>query len=107
MVFNRHMTTGSTPRGETIRVYLVDGTPQGLRVVERNGWTGSCLAFARADYIHARSKTQLTRTGVYVLVGPDESGERRSDFTLVRVMTFVLVLIFTRGRKTSGPTAMS
>jgi len=76
MVFNRHMTTGSTPRGKTIRVYLVDGTPQGLRVVERNGWTGSCLAFARADYIHARSKTQLTRTGVYVLVGPDESGER-------------------------------
>jgi hypothetical protein len=65
------------PRGVTIRVFLVDGKPQGLRVVDRAGWTGACLAFARADYAEARLRPEVQRTGVYVLVGPDESGQRR------------------------------
>ncbi len=63
-------------RGVTIRIFLVDGTPQGLRVVERAGWTGSCLAFARADYPAARARLEAQRTGVYVLVGPDPDGRR-------------------------------
>jgi hypothetical protein len=54
----------------------VDGTPQGLRVVERMGWTGSCLAFARSDYAQARSRPEVARAGVYVLVGPDPDGHR-------------------------------
>ncbi|MFC5000876.1 GIY-YIG nuclease family protein [Dactylosporangium cerinum] len=55
---------------------MVDGTPQGLRVVERAGWTGSCLAFARADYPAARARREVQGTGVYVLVGPDPDGRR-------------------------------
>jgi hypothetical protein len=39
---------GDGTHGTTIRIYLVDGTPQGLRLVDKSGWTGSCLAFARA-----------------------------------------------------------
>ncbi len=63
-------------RGVTIRIFLVDGTPQGLRLVERMGWTGSFLAFARADYQSARARAEVSRTGVYVLVGPDPEGGR-------------------------------
>lgn len=69
------MTT-SKAHGASIRIFLVDGTPHGLRVVERAGWTGSCLAFARADYAQARARVEVGRTGVYVLVGPDDSGQR-------------------------------
>jgi hypothetical protein len=63
-------------RGVTIRVFLIDGTPQGLRLVERMGWTGSFLAFARADYHGARARQEVLQTGVYVLVGPDPEGRR-------------------------------
>jgi hypothetical protein len=63
-------------RGVTIRVFLIDGTPQGLRLVERMGWTGSFLAFARADYPGARAREEVSQTGVYVLVGPDPEGRR-------------------------------
>jgi hypothetical protein len=66
----------STARGASIRIFLVDGKPHGLRLVERPGWTGSCLAFARADYPRARSRPEVGRTGIYVLTGPDPSGER-------------------------------
>lgn len=62
--------------GATIRIFLVDGTPQGLRVVDRVGWTGSCLAFARSDYAAARARPEVSRTGAYVLVGPDLEGHR-------------------------------
>lgn len=61
-------------RGVTIRIFLVDGTPQGLRLVERMSWTGSFLAFARADYPNARARPEVSRTGVYVLLGPDPEG---------------------------------
>lgn len=61
-------------RGATIRIYLVDGTPQGVRVVERPGWTGACMAFARSDYAEARTRTEAATCGVYVLVGPDPQG---------------------------------
>jgi hypothetical protein len=63
-------------RGVTIRIFLVDGTPQGLRLVERMSWTGSFLAFARADYPSARTRAEVSRTGVYVLLGPDPDGHR-------------------------------
>ena len=69
------MTTQPT-RGATIRIFLVDGTPQGLRLVERMSWTGSFLAFARADFPSVRARPEVSRTGVYVLVGPDPAGLR-------------------------------
>ncbi len=63
-------------RGVTIRIFLVDGKPQGLRLVERMGWTGSFLAFARADYSSARAREEVSQTGAYVLLGPDPEGRR-------------------------------
>lgn len=60
------------PRGVSIRIFLVDGVPQGIRLTENSGWTGSCLDFARADYARVRGREELGRTGVYILVGPEE-----------------------------------
>jgi hypothetical protein len=59
------------PRGASILIFLVDGTPQGPRLVQRPSWTGSFLAFARADYSQARKRPEMSRTGADVLVGPD------------------------------------
>ena len=69
-------------RGTTIRIFLVDGVPQGVRVVDRTGWTGACLAFSRADYVRARQRDEVTTAGVYVLTGPDPE---RSDVERVYV----------------------
>jgi hypothetical protein len=70
------MSVASPVRGASIRIFLVDGTPQGIRLVERMGWTGSLLAFARADYARARLREELARAGTYVLVGADPEGRR-------------------------------
>jgi len=71
------MAHGSGARGVTIRIFLVVGTPQGLRVVDRAGWTGTCLAFARAGYEGARQRPEVRHTGVYVLIGQDENERTR------------------------------
>ncbi len=63
-------------RGKAIQIYLVEGKPHGLRVVERKTWGGVLLAFARADVPVARSRPEVQRTGVYVLLGPDPEGQR-------------------------------
>ncbi|WP_236594417.1 GIY-YIG nuclease family protein [Saccharothrix sp. 6-C] len=63
--------TQAITNGATIRLFLVDGTPQGIRVVNRSQWTGVCLAFSRADYASARLREEFRRTGVYLLTGPD------------------------------------
>ncbi|MFI9152429.1 GIY-YIG nuclease family protein [Streptomyces sp. NPDC053367] len=63
-------------RGASIRIFLIDGTPQGMRLVERIGWTGCCLSFSRSDYGRARHRAELQRSGVYVLVGTDPQGAR-------------------------------
>jgi hypothetical protein len=57
--------------GKTIRIYLVDGTPTGLRTAEIMNWTGKVLVAARTDLPDLARRDEAKRTGVYCLVGPD------------------------------------
>ncbi|MBA3631065.1 MAG: GIY-YIG nuclease family protein [Actinobacteria bacterium] len=63
--------------GVKITIFLIDGTPEGKRLSTKSGWTGACLDFSRSDYSDVRARPELARTGVYVLVGPDESRPER------------------------------
>jgi hypothetical protein len=60
------------PRGVTIKLFLVEGGPDGLWAVEKSNWTGIGLMCPRSSYPKARSREELARPGVYVLVGPSE-----------------------------------
>ncbi len=64
-------------RGTSIRIYLADGTPDGLRIVEKSNWTGRALMVSRSQYPEIRSRKELRRPGVYVLIGQAE--ERSYD----------------------------
>lgn len=59
-------------RGVTIKLFLVEGGPDGLWAVEKSNWTGIGLMCPRSSYPEARSREELARPGVYVLVGPSE-----------------------------------
>jgi hypothetical protein len=63
--------TAARSRGATITLFLLDGTPDGLRVTTKGGWTGQCLDFARSDYVRARQRDETERTGIYIVSGPD------------------------------------
>ncbi|MBV9758233.1 MAG: GIY-YIG nuclease family protein [Alphaproteobacteria bacterium] len=59
----------------TIRIFVVDGDPEGIRLVDRLNWTGIGLVFPREKWPNARHRQELLRTGVYLLVGPTEGDE--------------------------------
>lgn len=61
--------------GFSVRIFIPSGDPEALRIVEKSNWTGHGLVFPRAQFAEARKRPDLTRTGVYVLWGPGESGQ--------------------------------
>lgn len=60
-------------RGFSIRIFLPDGTPDGLRVVEKSNWTGRGIVCPRSQFPDAKARLEFGKTGVYVLIGPSES----------------------------------
>jgi hypothetical protein len=66
--------TGSKARPTSIRIFLADGTPEGIRIVEKSNWTGRAVVASRAQLTEALHRDELARPGVYVLVSPGESG---------------------------------
>lgn len=59
----------------TIRIFVADGDPEGVRLVDRMNWTGVGVVFPREQWAAARQRTELGRTGVYVLVGYKEGDD--------------------------------
>jgi len=60
--------------GASIRIYLADGTADGIWVVEKSNWTGKGLMASRTRYKELRAREDLDGPGVYALVGPTDSG---------------------------------
>jgi Domain of unknown function (DUF4357) len=56
----------------SIKIFLPNGDPDGLRTIEKSNWSGSGIVVPRALLAAAKSRRELSRTGVYVLVGPPE-----------------------------------
>jgi len=57
--------------GKTIRIYLVDGNPTGIRMVDLSSWTGEAFVCQRSQLTSLAQRSEARRTGVYMLVGPD------------------------------------
>lgn len=57
--------------GRTIQLFLVDGTPNGLIIASIHGWTGSVLVATQSTFAKLLARSEVDRTGVYILFGPD------------------------------------
>ena len=65
----------STANPFSLRIFVADGDPDGLRVVERSNWIGKALMFPRALLPAVKKRDELGQTGVYLLLGPRDDGE--------------------------------
>lgn len=59
----------------SLRIFVADGDPDGLRLVERSNWVGKALVFPRSLLPKIKQRAELSQTGVYLLLGPREDGE--------------------------------
>ena len=60
------------PKAFTMRIFVPNGDPEGLRLIDRMNWTGIGLAFPRVEWPKIKQRTEFGRTGVYILVGYQE-----------------------------------
>jgi hypothetical protein len=65
-------------QGRSLRLFLVDGTPNGLLTAEIMNWTGHVLTGPRSKLAELVQRPECARTGVYFLVGPDPDDSLRT-----------------------------
>ena len=53
----------------TIRIFVPDGDPEGVRQIDRMNWTGLGLTFPRTKWPEIKRQKEFTLPGIYVLVG--------------------------------------
>lgn len=66
----------TSPQPFSIRIFVSDGNPEGLRLVDRSNWTGRAVVFPRVLLPDVKSREEFESTGVYLLVGPDPAGDK-------------------------------
>lgn len=62
-------------RAFSIRIFLPEGIADGLKIVEKSNWSGRGVVCPRALFPESKGREEFTRTGVYMLVGPSDSGD--------------------------------
>ena len=60
-------------RPSSIKVFIPNGDPDGLRLIEKSNWTGIGVVFKRTNFQQALARPECTRTGVYILIGTSEN----------------------------------
>lgn len=66
-----------TALGKSVRLFLADGTPGGLITAEIMNWTGHVIAAPRSDLATLLKRPEVTRTGIYLLLGDDPESPGR------------------------------
>lgn len=60
----------------TIKIFLVQGSPSGLRTAELSNWSGKAVAAPRTQITEILKRDEISSSGIYLLTGIDpESGE--------------------------------
>lgn len=61
--------------GKTIKIFLIDGEPNGRMSCELSNWSGKAYKIPRIKIKDCSDRDELTSTGVYFLFGKDDAGK--------------------------------
>jgi hypothetical protein len=57
----------------SIKIFLADGTPSGLKFVEKSNWIGQGVVCPRPRFSSVKERKEFDRAAVYVLLGPSDN----------------------------------
>ena len=63
--------------GKTIKIFLIDGDPNGRMSCELSNWSGKAYKIPRIKIKDCTDRDDLTSTGVYLLFGKDDDGNEQ------------------------------
>jgi len=61
--------------GKTIKLFLIDGEPNGRMTCELSNWTGKAYKIPRIQIKESYNRHDLKKTGVYLLFGKNDEGK--------------------------------
>lgn len=53
----------------TIRIFVEEGDPDGVRIIDHMNWTGQAIVFPREKWVEIRQRHDFDEPGVYILIG--------------------------------------
>lgn len=56
---------------KTIKIFLIDGEPDGLRTVELSNWVGQAIVISRNKLKEAKNRPECNKPAVYFLIGKE------------------------------------
>ena len=59
----------------TLRIFVSDGDPEGVRFIDRMNWTGLGIVFPRSKWPEIKSRAEFGRTGIYIMTGYGEGDD--------------------------------
>ena len=66
-----------SPKPFALRIFLADGTVDGVKIVAKSKWTGRGIVIPRAHLPEELGREELNAPGVYILIGSSgEDGEQ-------------------------------
>jgi hypothetical protein len=63
--------------GKTIKIFLIDGEPNGRMTCELSNWTGKALKIPRKKIKESSDRPELENTGIYILIGKSPKSETK------------------------------
>ena len=66
--------TTAHARPSSLRIFLADGSPTGIRIIEKSNWVGQGIVFPRSLFSQIRDRPELDKAGLYVLKGTSDDG---------------------------------
>ena len=67
--------TNSSNSPYTIRIFIPDGNPASIKVIDKMNWTGIGLEVARDSWHTHRNRDEFNQAGIYILIGQDEDSD--------------------------------
>jgi len=59
----------------TIRIFIPDGNPASIKVIDKMNWTGVGLEVSRDSWQTHRNREEFNQAGIYILIGQDEDSD--------------------------------
>ncbi len=58
-----------SPKSFAIRIFLADGTADGVKIIAKSKWSGRCMVIPRKLFARESGREELDAPGIYLLVG--------------------------------------
>jgi hypothetical protein len=64
-----------TNRPYTIKLFMPNGNPNSIKIIEKMNWTGVGIEMSRDDWETHKNRKEFDQAGIYVLIGYDEDSD--------------------------------